>query len=817
MFRKTTTALIFGLLLGGTALAGDLYRVTVQSSTDADRLLAAGTDPIVRLADGYLVIADEDAVAPLQTAGLEVELIAGSVERRDLALDGRRDRENVGKYTLAFEEAGIRLFRIDYDELAARSEPPELFSVGSHAPRIFYQEPAPSVELAPYQDIDLEDLISLINRDSLESYTERLQAFYRRLSGTDSSYASRDWLAGKFASFGYDSVVIDNFWGDLWGDWKQCQNVLAYKVGTRFPGEHVIIGAHYDGVYNSPAANDNGSGTAAVLEIARILKDIETEMTIVFALWDAEEFGLYGAWHYVEEAYAREDSIRFMLNLDMIAHYENTNEATIYHGLDQTYPVLWRSLADSLVNVYGHLSGTSQYSDHWPFQSYGYPVTFIIEWEFSNVYHSPHDSTTYMSYDYMTKLTQASLATAYVVNATGSPRAVSFQYPEGLPALLTPGEETSFPVVIDSGWLGEPVPGSARLHYAVDGGDYTTVTMTETSDNHYIATLPAIDCDSWCTFYFSADEVTAGTYYNPAPGEAYSAYGAILVTTALEDDFETDHGWTVSGDATAGHWERADPVDAMEGDPPTDFDGSGQCYVTGNGLFDSDVDGGVTWLDSPIFDISDGDGRIAYVSWYSNNNGPAPSSDYFKVYVSNDSGATWTVAETVGPVVQASGGWYEHGFRVSDVVSPTAGVQFRFEASDLGNDSQVEAAVDAVRVTYFECGTPVPDGDSDGVPDETDNCPYVYNPDQADANSDDVGDACCCLTLTGNVDCDGGEVVDIGDLTAMIDYLFITSEPLCCPNAANTDGDEAKVVDIGDLTALIDFLFITSEPPAACP
>ena len=547
--------------------------------------------------------------------------------------------------------------------------------------------------------------------------------------------------------------------------------------------------------------------------------------------------------------------------------------------------MLWRSLADSLVNVYGHLSGTSWGSDHWAFQSYGYPVTFIIEWELSNVYHSPQDSTTYMSFDYMTKLTQASLATAYVATTTGSPQAVSFHYPEGLPALQTPGEETSFPVVIDSGWLGEPVPGSARLHYAVDGSDYTTVTMTETSDNHYIATLPAIDCDSWRTFYFSADEVTAGTYYNPAPGEAYSAYGAILVTTALEDDFETDHGWTVSGNATAGHWERGDPVDAMEGDPSTDFDGSGQCYVTGNGFFGSDVDGGATWLDSPIFDFSDGDARIAYARWYSSSSsGPAPSNDYFKVYVSNDSGATWTVAETVGPVVQSSGGWYEHGFRVSDVVPPTAGVQFRFEASDFGTDSQIEAAVDAVRVTYFECGAAAPDADNDGIADETDNCPYAYNPDQAnqdtdsvgnvcdnciatynpdqvdtdgdgigdscdvcpgfddhldvdsdsvpdscdncifvynpgqgDSNGDGFGDSCCCIALTGNVDCDPDDIVDIGDLTSLIDYLFISQASLCCPNAANADGDEAKVVDIGDLTALIDFLFITSEPPAACP
>ncbi|HUV31740.1 MAG TPA: M14 family zinc carboxypeptidase [Acidobacteriota bacterium] len=74
----------------------------------------------------------------------------------------------------------------------------------------------------------------------------------------------------------------------------------------------------------------------------------------------------------------------------------------------------------------------------------------------------------------------------------------------------------------------------------------------------------------------------------------------------------------------------------------------------------------------------------------------------------------------------------------------------------------------------------------------------------------------CCYRMSGNVDCDPDDIVDIGDLTRLIDYLFISEEPLCCPDEANCDGDFAGVVDIGDLTRLISYLFISGDPLYFC-
>lgn len=74
----------------------------------------------------------------------------------------------------------------------------------------------------------------------------------------------------------------------------------------------------------------------------------------------------------------------------------------------------------------------------------------------------------------------------------------------------------------------------------------------------------------------------------------------------------------------------------------------------------------------------------------------------------------------------------------------------------------------------------------------------------------------CCVGSTGNVDCDPGSVVDIADLTTLINHLFIDLQPLCCAEEGNIDGDIAGEVVLADLTKLIDHLFISLSPTALC-
>jgi hypothetical protein len=83
----------------------------------------------------------------------------------------------------------------------------------------------------------------------------------------------------------------------------QRQNVYCTKIGTTHPDEMYIVGGHMDGHGWGEAANDDGSGTALVMELARVLSspDVQTERSIRFVLWNNEETGLNGAWAYVNQ------------------------------------------------------------------------------------------------------------------------------------------------------------------------------------------------------------------------------------------------------------------------------------------------------------------------------------------------------------------------------------------------------------------------------------------------------------------------------------------------------------------------------------
>jgi len=88
--------------------------------------------------------------------------------------------------------------------------------------------------------------------------------------------------------------------------------------------------------------------------------------------------------------------------------------------------------------------------------------------------------------------------------------------------------------------------------------------------------------------------------------------------------------------------------------------------------------------------------------------------------------------------------------------------------------------------------------------------------------SGSVGLKCCVGASKGNVDGSADELVTIGDLTVLIDYLFISFTPLWCWEEADVDGSGGLVpvdmdVTIGDMTVLIDHLYISLSPLPACP
>jgi len=136
-------------------------------------------------------------------------------------------------------------------------------------------------------------------------------------------------------------------------------NVIALKAGRGNPAEQVLISAHYDSTENCPGADDNASGTAGVLEIARILAPLSFERTLVVALWDEEERDLIGSRAYAEAAKNRGDKIVVSIVLEMIGAKDSApNTQKLPAGFGTLFPDVEAEVragefrADFLANVF---------------------------------------------------------------------------------------------------------------------------------------------------------------------------------------------------------------------------------------------------------------------------------------------------------------------------------------------------------------------------------------------------------------------------------------------------------------------------------
>jgi hypothetical protein len=148
---------------------------------------------------------------------------------------------------------------------------------------------------------------AVVDRLDLQSYKDLLKGLTRfgdREQGTQRNADAINWIEAQLRGWGYAVERLHYVYRPRGDSTPQPrEEVYATKVGRSVPGEMYLIGAHMDGRGGGEAANDDGSGTALVMEIARVLAapDIQTTRSVRFALWNNEETGLNGARAYVEQ------------------------------------------------------------------------------------------------------------------------------------------------------------------------------------------------------------------------------------------------------------------------------------------------------------------------------------------------------------------------------------------------------------------------------------------------------------------------------------------------------------------------------------
>ena len=268
----------------------------------------------------------------------------------------------------------------------------------------------------------------VVVRDRLRAHVARLagEIGERNLWRYPALQEAAAYIEETFAATGYapDPQTFES-------GGKSVRNLAVELPGVTRPDEIVVVGAHYDSVLGSPGANDNGSGVAALLEIARLLRDRRLGRTVRLVAFVNEEPPFYhsremGSVRYAERARARGERVTAMLSLETIGYYTDTPGSQRYpwpFGL--FYPdtgdfigfvgnlgsraLVRRAVAafrrhaafpSEAVAAPGWLVGLG-WSDHWSFWQAGYPAIMVTDTALFRYgdYHGAGDTPERLDYD----------------------------------------------------------------------------------------------------------------------------------------------------------------------------------------------------------------------------------------------------------------------------------------------------------------------------------------------------------------------------------------------------------------------------------
>ncbi|MDI9311756.1 MAG: M28 family peptidase [Limnohabitans sp.] len=175
------------------------------------------------------------------------------------------------------------------------------------------------------------DIANQVSQTNVTNYLTEFEALGLKRRGTPELDNTFNWIKNKYLSYGYTAGQMQEDSYTYSGSTAVCKNLILNKVGTLYPNIYVIVCAHYDSI-GGTGTNDNGSGTACLLEMARLLQNVNTQYSIKFINFSGEEDGLKGSQHYVSSivnATTPKMNIKLVFNLDEVGGVAGMTNNTI--------------------------------------------------------------------------------------------------------------------------------------------------------------------------------------------------------------------------------------------------------------------------------------------------------------------------------------------------------------------------------------------------------------------------------------------------------------------------------------------------------
>ncbi len=341
-------------------------------------------------------------------------------------------------------------------------------------------EPA-RLAVADEPDTTIARLVSLVSLDTLVRTMRDLVGFGTRYSYNIKCESAAFYLYERFSALGLD-MRLDTYY--LRQPTTRAFNVEATIPGQVQPDSVVIACAHFDSysniVTNAPGADDNATGTAAILEIGRVLKDTPLRWTVKLLGFSGEEQWMKGSYHWVEStAVPQAMKIAGVYNIDMVAYTAADSNLLFVNRNTPSTPLA--VLAESVNNWYAIGLRVMNYldedcaGDNTPFWERGYRSVFALEdsemgiWNGSNPhYHTTHDTIGNLTLAQVRRTTQLALA---CIATLATPVRL-----QDIAETRTPAEQDPLGPTIVRNWLSLPA-GTGRSFSLVRADGRTSRTL----------------------------------------------------------------------------------------------------------------------------------------------------------------------------------------------------------------------------------------------------------------------------------------------------------------------------------------------------